>query len=65
MSIRYTVRGDVEDVSLSLLKGYGSHPVLLFSIPLFRPPLHGDFLPLYSPPEAIRALQLLIIWTFT
>ena len=35
MSIRYTVQGDVEDVSLSLLKGYGSHPVLLFSVPLF------------------------------
>ena len=65
MSIRYTVRGDVEDVSLSLLKGYGSHLVLLFSVPVFPPPLHGDSPLLYSPLEVIRALHLLIIWSFT
>ena len=29
------VRGDVGDVSLSLLKGYGSHPLLLFSVSPF------------------------------
>ena len=31
----------------------------------FRPPLHGDSPLLYSPLEVIRALHLLIIWTFT
>ena len=34
-------------------------------LPFFRPSLHGDSPLLYSPLEVIRALHLLIIWTFT
>ena len=32
---------------------------------ILRSPLHGDFLLLYSTLKLIRALHLLIIWTFT
>ena len=38
---------------------------LLFSSKLFRSPLHGDFLLLYSLLQLIKALHLLTIWTFT
>ena len=65
MSIRYSVRGDVGDIYQSLLKGYGSSTVLLFSVLPFFSLLHGDSPFLYSPFEVIRALHLLIIWTFT
>ena len=61
MSIRYSVRGDVGDIYQSLLKGYGSSTVLLFSVPPFFSLLHGDSLFLYSPLEVIRVLHLLII----
>ena len=62
MSIRYMVRGDVWDVSLSLIKGYGSSLLLLFSVPsFFGPSLHGDSPLLYSPLEVIKTLHLLII----
>ena len=37
-SIRYSVRGDVEDIYQSLLKGYGSSTVLLFLVPFFSVP---------------------------
>ena len=38
MSIRYTVRGDMWGVSLSLIKGYGSSLLFLLSVPPFSVP---------------------------
>ena len=38
---------------------------LFFSSKLFRFPLHGDFLLLYSLLKLIRTLHLLTIWTLT
>ena len=52
---------------LFLNKGYGLSLSLLFFLfsSFFWSPLHGDALLLYSLLKVIRALHLLIIWTFT
>ena len=68
MSIKYTVRGDVWGISLSLFKGYGlslSLPLPLYVPSFFGPPLHRDSPLLHSPLEIIKTLHLLIIWTCT
>ena len=66
MSTRYLVRGDLW-VHLWLW----SKTIAFLSLSIsflfsnFRSLLHGDFLLLYSLLKLIRALHLLIIWTFT
>ena len=55
------------DATLFLIKGYNISLSLYISffLPFFRSPLHGDALLLYSLLKVIRALHLLITWTFT
>ena len=66
MSIRYTVRGGVGDVSLSLIKGYGLTFFFCSKfLPFHSPSLYRDSPLLYSLHEVIRTLHLLIIWTYT
>ena len=65
MSTGCSVRGGVWVHFCSWLKTIVSLSISPFLSPFFRSLLHGDALLLYSLLKVIRALHLLIVWTFT